>query len=185
MEIDWNGALLDQLRGHWTQILRPRLEGLTDGEYLWQPAPGSWSVHPRGQQVTSMAGGAGEWVVDFEYPEPSPTPVTTIAWRLAHVIVGVFAMRNASHFGREAVDYSTFDYSPTAAGALRQLDEENDRWVAGCESLGDRIADPVGPAEGPYADAPYAGLLLHIHREVIHHGAEICLLRDLYARRAA
>jgi hypothetical protein len=25
-----------------------------------------------------------------------------------------------------------------------------------------------------------AGLVLHIHREVIHHGAEISLLRDLY-----
>lgn len=28
-----------------------------------------------------------------------------------------------------------------------------------------------------------AALVLHIHREVIHHGAEICLLRDLYAHR--
>ena len=28
-----------------------------------------------------------------------------------------------------------------------------------------------------------AGLILHIHREVIHHGAEICLLRDLYDRQ--
>ena len=25
-----------------------------------------------------------------------------------------------------------------------------------------------------------AALVLHIHREVIHHGAEIALLRDLY-----
>ena len=28
-----------------------------------------------------------------------------------------------------------------------------------------------------------ADLPLHIHREVIHHGAEIALLRDLYLRR--
>ena len=27
-------------------------------------------------------------------------------------------------------------------------------------------------------------LVLHIHREVIHHGAEIALLRDLYAHRS-
>ena len=26
----------------------------------------------------------------------------------------------------------------------------------------------------------WPALILHIHREVIHHGAEICLLRDLY-----
>jgi len=35
---------------------------------------------------------------------------------------------------------------------------------------------------GP-ADHPLAGLILHINREVIHHGAEISLLRDLYLRR--
>jgi hypothetical protein len=28
-----------------------------------------------------------------------------------------------------------------------------------------------------------ATLVLHIHREVIHHGAEISLLRDLYLRQ--
>jgi hypothetical protein len=28
-----------------------------------------------------------------------------------------------------------------------------------------------------------AELVLHIHREVIHHGAEIALLRDLYRQR--
>lgn len=39
---------------------------------------------------------------------------------------------------------------------------------------------PCGPAEGPYASEPFAALILHISREVIHHGAEIALLRDLY-----
>jgi hypothetical protein len=29
----------------------------------------------------------------------------------------------------------------------------------------------------------YAALILHIHRELIHHGAEIALLRDLYRHR--
>ncbi len=24
------------------------------------------------------------------------------------------------------------------------------------------------------------GIVLHVNRELIHHGAEICLLRDLY-----
>ena len=27
---------------------------------------------------------------------------------------------------------------------------------------------------------PAIGLVLHVHREVMHHGAEVCLLRDLY-----
>jgi hypothetical protein len=40
-------------------------------------------------------------------------------------------------------------------------------------------------AEGPYAEKPMATLILHIHREVIHHGAEVALLRRLYRRRGA
>ena len=47
----------------------------------------------------------------------------------------------------------------------------------------DDLARPVGPAEGPFAEHPYAELVLHINREVIHHGAEILLLRDLYRAR--
>jgi hypothetical protein len=30
-----------------------------------------------------------------------------------------------------------------------------------------------------------ADLIVHINRETMHHGAEIGLLRDLYARRTA
>ena len=47
-----------------------------------------------------------------------------------------------------------------------------------CRAAG--LARPVGPAEGPYAEHPMATLILHINREVMHHGAEVCLLRDLY-----
>ena len=42
--IDWTPQLLDQLRFQWDTQLRPRLEGLTDDEYHWEPvtrAPGA------------------------------------------------------------------------------------------------------------------------------------------------
>lgn len=44
----WNLLLRDQLSWHWTRQLRGRLDGLTDDEYFWEPAPGCWSVRPRG-----------------------------------------------------------------------------------------------------------------------------------------
>ena len=117
-------------------------------------------------------------------PSPIPAPVTTIAWRLAHLVVGVFGARNAAHFGGPPADYETWTYAATAAGALAQLDEGYRRWVEGVRGLGeDGLAGLCGPAEGPWADAPLAALVIHIHREVIHHGAEIALLRDLYAHR--
>jgi hypothetical protein len=128
-----------------------------------------------------MQAGSGALTIDFAFPQPDPPPFTTIAWRLGHVIVGVLAMRNASHFGRAAIDYQSFEYAPTAAAALAQLDEEYARWLAGVESLGEAgLARPCGEAEGPYAELPLAALVLHINRELIHHLSEVCLLRDLY-----
>jgi hypothetical protein len=50
--------------------------------------------------------------------------------------------------------------------------------------LGERdLQRPCGPAEGDRAEAPMATLVLHVNREVLHHGAEIALLRDLYRWR--
>ena len=38
---------------------------------------------------------------------------------------------------------------------------------------------------GPYAESSKADLALHVLDEVIHHGAEVGLLRDLYAKRSS
>jgi len=182
--IDWTHELADQLDWHWRRQLRPRFDGLTDAEYFWEPVANTWSIHPRGQGRAAIAAGGGDFIIDFAFPEPSPAPVTTIAWRLAHLIVGVFGARVAGHFGGPAVDYQTFDYAGTAAQALQQLDDVYAAWLAGAKSLGDAgLARPGGPAEGPFAEYPMATLVLHINRETLHHGAEIALLRDLYANR--
>lgn len=184
--INWNAELRSQLEWHWTNQLRPRLEGLTDDEYFWEPVPGCWNVRPRGQSSAPMAVGGGDLTIDFAFPEPTPAPVTTIAWRIGHLVVGVFGSRNASHFAGPAMDYESHEYAGTAAGALEQLDAGFERWIDGVTGLAeDGLAAECGPAEGPFATWSMAALVLHIHREVIHHGAEIALLRDLYAWRDA
>jgi hypothetical protein len=176
-QLPWNLLLREQINSQ----LRDRLRGLTDAEYFWEPAPGCWSVRPRGTGTAPIQAGRGAMTVDFASPEPDPPPVTTIAWRLAHVIVGVLAIRSASHFGREATDYESFEYAATADEALAQLDAEYATWQAGVEGLGeDGLAGRVGESEGDHAESPYAELVLHINREIIHHLSEVCLLRDLY-----
>jgi hypothetical protein len=180
----WGGRLLEQLTWHWDAQLRPGLAGLTDDEHLWEPVPGAWSIRPRAEAVTTMAAGGGSHVADFQLPEPVPAPVTTIAWRLGHLVVGVLGARNAAHFGGLPADYATWEWSPRADEALGALDDAYDRWVDGVRSLGeDGLERAVGPAEGPWADHSFAELVLHINREVIHHGAEVLLLRDLYRHR--
>ena len=186
MELDWNEELVSQLEWHWEHQLRPRLDGLTDAEYFWQPVPGGWTISRKGESTAPLSVGAGEFTMDYAMPPNDPEPVTTIAWRLAHIVVGVFGMRNASHFGGPAASYDTWDYAGTAAGALRQLDEGYAAWLKGVRGLGAAgLAEPCGPAEGPFAEFSMAALVLHIHREVIHHGAEISLLRDLYLREGS
>lgn len=161
--------LAEQLDFHWQGALRPRLEGLTDDEYFFEPVPDCWTVHPDGG-------------IDFAYPPPQPEPFTTIAWRMAHIIIGVFAARTHSHFGGPPADYQTWDYATDADTALRQLDAAYAGWITGVRGLDEAdLAKPCGPAEGPYADEPMITLVLHINREAIHHGAEIACIRDLYA----
>lgn len=179
--LDWTDQLAEQLDLHWRTQLRARFDGLTDDEYLWEPAHPAWNVRPRTGEGQP---GTGPFTVDFAFPEPDPPPVTTIAWRLAHIIVGVLAMRVAAHFGGPPVDYGSHPYAGTAGAALAQLDEAYERWAAGVRGLdAAALARPCGPAEGPYAEYPMAALVLHINREVIHHGAEVALLRDLYRAR--
>lgn len=70
MAFSWNQALLDQMDFAWQAQFRPRMEGLTDAEYLWEPVEGGWSV----RQDAS-----GTWRQEFVQPEPDPPPFTTIA----------------------------------------------------------------------------------------------------------
>lgn len=184
MSIDWTHELTEQLDFHWRVQIRPRLDGLSDDEYRWEPVPGCWSVRRRGEAVSPMAAGGGDIVMDFAYPPPDPEPVTTIAWRLGHLIVGVFGVRADAHFGAAGatpVDYQSWEWSWDAAGALAQLDEQYGAWLVGVRGLDQGALErPCGPAEGPYAEYPFGALILHINREAIHHSAEIALLRDLY-----
>ncbi|MEV8313938.1 DinB family protein [Streptomyces sp. NPDC059900] len=179
-ETAWNRTLCEQWEFHWTHQLRARLDGLTDDEYFWSPVPDSWSVRPRGTSTAPVQAGSGDFAIDFAFPQPEPAPFTTIAWRLGHVIVGVLAARNAAHFGAPAASYESWEYAGSASAALGQLESQLDGWLTGVRGIGDAgLRVPVGDKE-PYPEAPMADLVLHVHRELIHHLSEVCLLRDLY-----
>ena len=149
-ELNWTYEAADQLRHHWTQQLRPRLTGLTDREYFWEPVADAWSVRPRGQSTAPVQAGAGDFTIDFAFPEPEPAPVTTIAWRLGHLIVGIFGVRIANHLNGPPVDYQTFVYAEGADEALSQLDQMYQDWNRGVDALTpDQLAAPCGTSEGP------------------------------------
>ncbi len=158
----------------WPRI-RGRLEGITDEEYLWEPVPGCWSVR--------LTGG-GTWDADNASPPPEPPPVTTIAWRTWHIgsqCVGGFA---ELLFGQHPLPLGPCEWYPTAGAALDALDQAWFAFAAGCHALSEeRMASELGPEWGPWAHNNSGDALLHVADEVIHHGAEVALLRDLYLAR--
>lgn len=181
--VDWTDELASQLTWHWDQQVRPRLDGLSDEEYHWEPVPGCWNVRRRGSGVATEVGG-GAFVIDFAVPEPVPPPVTTIAWRMSHLLVGVLGQRNATYFGGPPMTYDDYAYPGTAADALARLDAAYALWVHGVRGLdlaafGERCREPG------FSELSVAALVQHVHREMIHHLAEVCLLRDLFRARAA
>ncbi|GAA3617692.1 DinB family protein [Microlunatus ginsengisoli] len=175
--INWNAELLDQLGWHWTAQARPRLDGLVNEEYFWEPVDGAWNV--RARAAAEAGPGGNDYVIDWAFPPPEPPPVTTIAWRLTHLIVGVFGDRNARYFGGPAVSYDS-ELPGSADEALRRLDEGYRVWTEGVRGLGE--AGLAGRCrEQGREQLSMAALVLHIHRECIHHLAEVALLRDLWA----
>ncbi len=58
---------------------------LTDEEFYWEPVPSSWSIRRRDECRTPTPFGNGDWLVDFEVPEPTPAPMTSIDWLFWHI----------------------------------------------------------------------------------------------------
>ncbi|MFB9629202.1 DinB family protein [Nonomuraea helvata] len=155
------------------QRLRNRLEGLTDEEYLWEPVPECWTIRPCAD---------GSYEADGARLPPDPPPFTTVAWRVTHLIDVLQAERTATWFGHRP---SPQDGPPgvpgAAADALRALEHAYAVWRGRLAGLsGDDLARPMGPIAGPYAEADGTAFALHILDELIHHGAEIGVVRDLY-----
>jgi hypothetical protein len=186
-EFDWSvltrpdvaSLLAGQLGFSWLD-LHQRLQGLTDDEYLWKPAPWALSVVPRGKTARRRAG-AGDWVVEWPDGPDDPGP-RTVAWLVAH-LVEVFAERWEWTFGAHRARRDDLVLAhPTAEAGVAALAEAVEAWRRDVGALGVEELWTVGRSQATEIDqqAPFAHLVLHLNRELIHHGAEITVLRDLH-----
>jgi DinB family protein len=168
-------GLRDVLRGAFdfvSERFRRRLAGLTDDELLWEPVAGCWTVRAT----------ADGFRADDAVPPPEPAPVTTIAWRLAHIgdTLVRHPLREAA-FGRRAGRDVAPDHPHDAAGAVAYVDEAIRDWRFDLQSIKEsRLLEPLGRRAGSFAKDPVVSFVLHVHTEFVHHTAEVALLRDLY-----
>jgi DinB superfamily len=185
MRTDRVGLLLDQHESS-VGISRDRLAGLTDEEYFWEPVPDCWSVRRRGETRSPDAFGPGDWLLDWDRGRPQPEPFTTIAWRLGHLI-SMYVDRWEWTFGSRSIDPEVAtDFTPSADKALAALWEHADRFAASVAEMTDEQLDIPGYGQFPYGldpQLPFVSIVWWMNRELIHHTAEVALLRDLYLRR--
>lgn len=181
-------------------------DGLSDDEFLWEPASTAWSIRRRDECRTGTPFGAGQWVADFEVPEPVPVPMTTIAWLYWHMgsmparlcdidILGGTRSMASGWTSPYLTHHPIFTQAEVAVGALRdgwqrlrelieltdddQLDMTTAAYTYAPEPPRDGLC-VLGP---PGARHPATFFITGTLMEVDHHGTQICTLRDLHEWR--
>jgi uncharacterized damage-inducible protein DinB len=175
----------DLLRGGFaaaSEKLGQVLAGIGDEEFFWEPVQGCWTVHRRSEVRAASADGCGEWVIDYEVPNPDPAPVTTIAWRTVHIA---------------AVNHLYWDYAFGPATLSFDLEIPGNAraavaWLRASQQPLAEVLAGLGEADLDLPRRTNWGQLWPCHQivstlitEQLHHGAEISLLRDLYRNRAS
>lgn len=193
------GVDLDDLRylfrddGDLVAMMELGLHGLSDSEYLWEPVEGCWSVRQRTEQRTPPNRWLPEsdWGIDLVYPDPTPSPFSTIAWRLTHLIgstyIGAALLR-----GRRLENGHLDERWDEHRAPPRSAGEAIDRWHDAIEKVQTHLANAT-PADlsrtethewglsSPGTGPPVGRSLLYFaYFEPASHAAEVRLLRDLY-----
>jgi DinB superfamily len=164
--------ILEGLDNAWNPLVE-RLAGISDDEYCWEPTRNCWTIRP---------GSDGTMIADWAKPDPVPAPVTTIAWRSWHIAVDCLDGYSGRLFDSTGTGLTGLNWVRTPDEALTMLAAAWSVFRSGVEGWGSEgLWSLLGPAWGPFANHTNLDLAIHAQREVIHHGAEIALLRDLYA----
>ena len=171
------GIATELLRASWEQSgrrLQQRCDGLSDDEYFWSPAPGAWNVRPDPNRP-------GRWTYEYDFAPPPPAPLTTIAWRLVHLVADNEIYWEYA-FGPGRRTFPDLQVPHTARQALATWWESRvpiSRWLE--SATDDALREPRPSHLG---DPRTAGEVVRILLdEQTHHGAEIALLRDLWRTR--
>ena len=166
-----------------------RVGPMTDEEYLWEPVPDCWSVRRRtdgpGARATALTGQGDGGRDAAAHPHLWPPPFTTVAWRLSH-LTELLTLRADHTAGSRSLTRDDHSVSGDAVGAVDAFGTGAGAWRKALLSVDDTALDTVGYCTYPHgsdAEEPFIDIVWWVNQEVLHHGAEIAMLRDLYRNR--
>ena len=157
-----------------------RLDGLTDDELLWEPAPRSWTVRRMEDGSTKPTSDDQWWA-----PAPDAEPPRSLAWSMGHL--GAGALIRADWLVGDHAMTSGPDWPVRASEAVAFLREGLQAWRSGLDQMSDADLDTVGKSaypEGLDPELPLLDIVWWVNKELLWHAAEIWYVRDLYAARA-
>ena len=121
----------------------------------------------------------GCWTLTCDPNVPAPSHDHVALWHLA---VDCFDSYSSSAFGEGGTACPAGTGVGDAGTACALLSRAWSTFRCGVARWDDDVLwRPLGPAWGSAAGRTNLDLALHAGRELIHHGAEIALLRDLHA----
>ena len=185
--IDWTHELVEQLDLHWTSHLRPRLDALTDEQYLWEPVAGCWSVRPRAEATTPDGRRRRRHRDRLRVPgarRRRRSRRSPGAW--ATSAIGIFGDAGRPTTSATAASATRRPTGrSTAAGGLALLDRHHDAWIDGRArpSMPTALGPPVSVRpRGPSPSTRWPRCPAHQPRGDPPRRRDR-LLRDLYAHR--
>ena len=156
-------------------MLTERLAGLTDDEYLWEPAPTVWTVR--------MTPGGPRPDEEVWAPTGEGAPPRTLAWSIGHLGAGQY-LRADYLVGTHRLQAADLTWPMTAEAGIEFMHGGLSAWRNGLALMTDVDLDTVGRSAYPHGmdpQLPLMEIVWWLNKELIFHSAEIWYVRDLYA----
>ncbi|MEU4213541.1 DinB family protein [Streptomyces sp. NPDC026206] len=106
-------------------------------------------------------------------------------WRLSH-LSELLALRADHTDGSHSLPRDDYAVAGDAATAIAAFDAAATAWRTALLGVDDPALDTVGHSTYPHGsdpEDPFIDIVWWVNQELLHHGAEIALLRDLYRAR--
>ena len=177
--------------------------GLNDDEFMWEPAPSTWSVRPVSESRTATPFVSGAYEADYDSTQTMGVdwardgePLTNIAWLFWHIgsVPGRAAeldFLGGAHTTESGwtSPYLGHPHHPIFTSADEAVATMRDGWralVGALRSATDEQLERPTRSYGYGGEGPMSTgsqILASLLNEISHHGAQITVLRDLYRSR--